>query len=71
MGEKPKSNAHAESKMIAQVYAAIAAVRSKKCLVKRYFVGNLSTVGCAHFAFCLVPCALCLKAKQVEGIEDL
>ena len=62
MGEKPKSNAHAESRMIAQVYAAIAAVRSKKCLVKRYFVGNLSTVGCALpillFALCLVPFVL-------------
>ena len=57
MGEKLKSNAHAESRMIAPVFAAIAAVRSKKCLVKRYFVGNLST-GCALpillFALCLV-----------------
>ena len=58
MGERLKSNAHAESRMIAPVYAAIAAVRSKKCLVKRYFVGNLSIVGCALpillFALCLV-----------------
>ena len=58
--------------MIAPVYAAIAAVKSKKCLVKRYFVGNLSTVGCALpillFALCLMSCVL---SRTYEGWEHL
>ena len=58
---KIECNAHAESRMIALVYAAIAAVRSKKCLVKWYDLSaifQLLWLCLTYFALCLVPCVL-------------
>ena len=57
MGEKLKSNAHAESRMIAPVFAAIAAGQ-RSVLLK----DTLSAIFQLDvpYPFCFLPCALCL-----------